>query len=70
MILSSQITSKIKERRILNFIKNDEKIKAARHLVQLYIWRGGLGILHMNTKLRTLKAKQELERLMNDPNAL
>ena len=43
VILPIQNTSKKKERRILNFLENDKKIKAPRQLVQLCIWCGGLG---------------------------
>ena len=32
-----------------SFLMNDEKITASRDLVQLSIWRDGLGILNMNT---------------------
>ena len=49
-ILSIQYTSKSKEKRVFNFLKNDEKIKAySRQLVQLSIWGGGLGISDLNT---------------------
>ena len=44
----NQNTSKRKEEKFLIFLKNYQKIKASRRLVQLYIWRGGVTILNMN----------------------
>ena len=46
---SNQNTSKRKEEKFLIFLKNYQKIKASRRLVQLSIWRGGVSILNMNT---------------------
>ena len=31
----------MKKRIILDFRRNDKKVKASRNLVQLFIWRGG-----------------------------
>ena len=44
----NQNTSKRKEEKFLIFLKNYQKIKASRRLVQLSIWRGGVSILNMN----------------------
>ena len=40
---------KKEEKKNLNALKNDKTIKTSRHLVLPFIWRGGLGILNMNT---------------------
>ena len=46
---SNQNASKRKEEKFLIFLKNYQKIKASRRLVQLSIWRVGVNILNMNT---------------------
>ena len=45
----NQNTSKRKEEKLHFFLKNYQKIKVSRRLVQLSIWRGGVSILNMNT---------------------
>ena len=46
-----------------------EKIRPPRHLAQLSIWKGGLGILEMGTQLNSLKIKW-IQKLLNPTNAL
>ena len=48
-----------------------KKIKVSRHLVQLFIWRGRLGIFDIITQVNTLKNKYKYnQKLMNETNAL
>ena len=46
-----------------------EKIQPPRHLTELSIWRGGLGILDIDTQLNYIKIKC-IQSLLNFTNAL
>ena len=54
---------------IYYFLWEGEKIHPPRHLVQLPIWKGGLGILDIDTQLNFLKVKL-IQRLLNSTSAL
>ena len=57
------------EKRICNFLWEGKKIRPPRHLVQLPIWKGGLGIVDIDTQLNYLKIKW-IQRLFHPTNAL
>ena len=46
-----------------------KKVRLPRHLALLSIWRGGLGILDIDTQLNSSKVKW-IQRLSNPTNAL
>ena len=54
---------------IHDFLWEGEKIRLPRHLVQLPIWRGGLGVLDIDTQLNTLRIKW-ICRLFSSHDAL
>ena len=46
------------EKSVYNFLCHYQKMRPPRHLVQLFIWKGGLGVLDIDTQLNSkLKAK-------------
>ena len=51
------------------FPRVQEKIRPLRHLAQLTIWRGGLGILEIDTQLNSVNIKW-IQRSLNPTNAL
>ena len=57
------------EKRIYEFLWEGKKIHPHRHLLQLPIWKGGLGILNIDTQLNSLKVKW-IQRLLHPTNAL
>ena len=57
------------EKMIFDFLWEGKKIRPPRHLVQLPIWKGRLGILDIDTQLNSLKNKW-IQRLLNSNNAL
>ena len=57
------------EKWIYNFLWKDEKIRLLRHLVQLSIWRCGLGVSDIDTQLNSLKIKW-LQKLLNPTHAV
>ena len=56
------------EQSIYNFFWNYKNMRPPRHLVQLFIWKGGLGILDIDIQLSPLKTKC-IQRLLNPTNA-
>ena len=54
--------------RIYDFLWNEIKIRPPKQLAQPSIWRGGLGILDIDTQLNCLK--KWIQRLLNPNNAL
>ena len=57
------------EKRIYNFLWNRKKYNLPDTVDQLSIWRGGLGILDIDTQLNYIKIKW-IQRLLNPTNAL
>ena len=57
------------EKRIYDFLWEEKKIRPPRHLIQLPIWKGGLGILDIDTQLNSLKIKC-IQRLLHPATAL
>ena len=57
------------EKRIYDFLWEEKKIRPPRHLIQLPIWKGGLGILDIDTQLNSLKIKW-IQRLLHPATAL
>ena len=57
------------EKRIYDFLLEEKKIRPPRHLIQLPIWKGGLGILEIDTQLNSLKIKWS-QRLLHPATAL
>ena len=57
------------EKMTFDFLWEGKKIRPPRHLVQLPIWKGRLGILDIDTQLNSLKNKW-IQRLLNSNNAL
>ena len=57
------------EKRIYDFLWNGKQIRPHRQLAQLSIWRGGLGILDIDTQLNSLKINW-IQMLLNHTNAL
>ena len=57
------------EKMIYDFLWEGKKIRPPRHLFQLPIWKGGLGILDIDTQLNSLKIKW-IQRLLNSNSAL
>ena len=57
------------EKRIYDFLREEKKIRPPRHLIQLPIWKGGLGILEIDTQLNSLKIKW-IQRLLHPATAL
>ena len=57
------------EKMIYDFLWGGEKICPPRHLVQLPIWKGRLGILDIDIQLNALKIKW-IQRLLNSDNAV
>ena len=57
------------EKMIYDFLWERKKIRPPRHLVQLLIWKGGLGVLDIDTQLNAPKIKW-IRRLLNSNNAL
>ena len=57
------------EKMIYDFLCEGKKIHPPRHLVQLPISKGGLGILDIDTQLNSLKIKWT-QRLLNSNSAL
>ena len=57
------------EKRIHDFLWKRQKIHPHRYLIQLSIWKGGLGILDIDTQLNSLKIKW-IKRLLHPTNAL
>ena len=53
----------------IRFPLERKKIRPPRHLAQLSIWIGGLGILDIDTQLNSLKIKL-IQRLLNPTNAI
>ena len=56
-------------KRISEFLWEGKKIHPHRHLLQLRIWKGGLGILDVDNQLYSLKIKW-IQRLLHSTNAL
>ena len=52
----------------MQFPLEQKKMLPPRHLAQLSIWRGGLGILDIETQLNYIKIKW-IQRLLNLNNA-
>ena len=57
------------EWKIYDFIWEEKTICHPRQLAQLPIWKGGLGILEIDTQLNSLKVKW-IQRLLHQTNAL
>ena len=57
------------EKRIYNFLLEGKKMRPPRHPALLPIWKGGLGILDVDTQLNSLKIKW-IQRLFHPTNAL
>ena len=57
------------EKRMYEFLWEGKKIHPPRHLLQLPIWKGWLGILNLDTQLNSLKVKW-IQRLLHPTNAL
>ena len=57
------------EKRIYDFLWEEKKIRPPRHLIQLPIWKGRLGILDIDTQLNSLKIKW-IQRLLHPATAL
>ena len=57
------------DKRMYDFLWDGKKIRPSRHLVQLPISKGGLGILDIDTQLNSLKLKW-VQRLFHPTNAL
>ena len=55
--------------RIYDFLWKGKKIWPPKHLAQFFIWRGGLGILDMDTQLNSLKIKC-IQTLLNSTIAV
>ena len=53
----------------MQFPLEPEKIQRPRYLAQLSIWRGGLGILDIDTQLNYIKIKW-IQMLLSSTNAL
>ena len=62
-------TKKQIEKMIHDFLWEGRKIRPPRHLVQLPIWRGGLGVLDIDTQLNALRIKW-IRRLFSSHDAL
>ena len=54
---------------INDFLWEGKKIRTPRHLVELPIWKGGLGTLDIDTQLNSLKIKW-IKRFLQSSNAL
>ena len=65
----SKIYQKGNWRKNIQFPLEQIKMQPPRHLTQLSIWRGWLGILDIDTKSNCIKIKW-IERLLNPTNAL
>ena len=57
------------EKRMYDFLWEGKQIRPHRHLTQLPTWKGGLGILDIDTQLNSLKIKW-IQRLLHPTNAL
>ena len=57
------------EKMMHDFLWEEKKIRPPRHLVQLLVWRGGLGVLDIDTQLNTLRIKW-IRRLFGSNDAL
>ena len=57
------------EKSICDFLCEGKKIRPPRYLAQVPIWKGGLGILNIDTHLSPLKIKS-IQRLFHPTNAL
>ena len=56
--------------RIYDFLWNrKKKMQPSRHLAQLSIWKGGIGILDIDIQLNFLRIKW-IQKLLNPTNAL
>ena len=64
----SNINHQGNEKSMYNFHWNYKKMRPPRHLIQLSIWKDGLGILDIDTQLNSLKTKW-IHRLINRTNA-
>ena len=57
------------QKRIYNFLWDGKNIRPPRHLAQLPIWKGRLGILDIDTQLDSMKIKW-IQRLFHPTHAL
>ena len=57
------------KKRLYDFLWEGKKSRPPRHLIQLPIWKGGLGILDIDNQLNSLKIKW-IQRLFHPTNAL
>lgn len=57
------------EKRLYDILREAKKIHPRRHLIQLPIWKGEVGILDIDTQLNSLKIKR-IQRLFHPTNAL
>ena len=67
--LSFKYVFKQIEKMIHDFLWEEKKIRPPRHLVQLLIWRGGLGVLDIDTQLNAFRIKW-IQRLLCSNDAL
>ena len=64
----SKINQKGNWKKHIKFPLELQKLRPPRHLVQLSTWKGGIGILDIDTQLNSLKTKW-IQRLLNPTNA-
>ena len=64
----SKINQKVNYKKHIQFLLELQKLRPPRHLIQLSIWKGGLGILDIDTQLNSLKTKW-IQRLLKPTKA-